>query len=81
MSLIDPEDERRAFEAGYRWGYGNGDHDARSGEDFNNDPGEAYWLWVEEDQRDDTHRQMSLPGTTPWARLRRLCRHLRIFKP
>lgn len=58
-------DERRAFEAGYRWGYGNGHCDAEAPEPFNSDPLDAYFMWVEEDNRDDAHRQLTLPGGHP----------------
>lgn len=66
---MTPEDEARAFEAGYRWGYGNGHCDAEQGEGFNNDPGESYCLWVDEDGRDDSHRQLTPRGATAWGRL------------
>lgn len=39
---------RAAFNAGYRMGYGNGYVDAEEGDERNDDPGDGYELWMDD---------------------------------
>ena len=46
--------ERTAFDAGYKWGYGNGHVDGEERDSiFDSHPDGAYEMWVEEDDRRD----------------------------